>query len=67
MNRLVKDISNLQVDGYDKILTVSIGIYSEIPTTESTADEYIEKADRAMYEAKESGKNRIITSYQEGE
>ena len=51
----------------DKILTVSIGIYSEIPTTESTADEYIEKADRAMYEAKESGKNRIITSYQEGE
>lgn len=67
INRLVKDISNLQVEGYDKMLTVSVGIYSEIPTKESTTDDYIEKADRAMYEAKDSGKNRIITSYQKGE
>lgn len=67
MNRLVKEISNLQVEGYNKMLTMSVGIYSAIPTLESTTDEYIEKADCAMYEAKETGKNRIITSYQKGE
>jgi diguanylate cyclase len=39
--------------------TTSIGIYSGIPQRNETVEEYIDKADLAMYLAKKNGKNRI--------
>ncbi len=46
-------------EGYNsKKLTMSIGI-SEYPTDVQTREELIEKADKALYKAKELGKNRV--------
>ena len=39
--------------------TTSIGLYSGIPQRNESVEEYINKADQAMYIAKKNGKNRI--------
>ncbi|SNZ06708.1 diguanylate cyclase (GGDEF) domain-containing protein [Persephonella hydrogeniphila] len=43
-----------------KKITVSIGGYSEIPDNTRNIDELINKADKALYEAKIKGRNRIV-------
>ena len=42
------------------VITVSLGIASFVPDDEMAPDELIEAADRALYEAKEAGRNRMI-------
>ncbi|MFA6789551.1 MAG: GGDEF domain-containing protein [Arcobacteraceae bacterium] len=53
-------INHAKIEFNDKRihLTVSIGIAKL--TTENNIDELIEKSDKAMYEAKESGRNKVI-------
>ena len=41
-------------------LTVSIGGYTEIPDNTRTIDEFINRADKALYKAKSSGRNSIV-------
>lgn len=41
-------------------VSVSIGVYTVIPNKDMTTSGFIEKADKALYEAKSSGKNRVI-------
>ncbi len=40
-------------------LTVSIGIFYQIPSPNSSLEEYFQKADAALYRAKREGKNRV--------
>ena len=44
----------------DFAFTISAGLNSEVPRASETLTEYIEKADRALYEAKIRGKNRVV-------
>jgi len=45
--------------GESKQITMSFGVYGSIPSKESTVDLLFDGADRALYDAKESGRNRV--------
>jgi diguanylate cyclase (GGDEF)-like protein len=46
-------------DGYLCKFTVSVGIYTHVPMPSSSIDEFISRADKALYAAKNAGRNRI--------
>jgi len=49
-------------DGTVTKITVSIGINSVVPVADAGIKDFIEKADQALYKAKESGRNRFAIS-----
>jgi diguanylate cyclase (GGDEF)-like protein len=49
-------------DGVEPRITVSIGVTSIIPDADTSITDVINKADRALYEAKESGRNKVVKS-----
>jgi diguanylate cyclase (GGDEF)-like protein len=61
--RIRRDVAEIRFMGEnipsDQWLTISLGV-AEFPTDANTIDELIDKADKAMYQAKARGKNRII-------
>lgn len=63
-NNIVKDISKLEIPHkYSKIseyLTVSIGVSSIIPNRNQSSDILVEEAEKAVENAKNQGRNRII-------
>lgn len=59
------DLSKVNHDSPDKIInvTISSGIY-EFKYSD-TADNLLKKADKALYEAKETGRNKVVVNYDE--
>ena len=47
-------------DGRETRMTVSIGVNSFIPSVNDSTEEFMKKADDALYKAKESGRNRYV-------
>jgi len=50
----------LTEDGTETRITVSIGVSCVIPNADSTIKDFIEKADQAVYKAKETGRNKVV-------
>jgi len=62
-NKVRKEVEALIIpteDGEDTTITISIGLNSIIPEDEKEIAEFINKADQALYRAKESGRNRVV-------
>ncbi|MCL2694344.1 MAG: diguanylate cyclase [Oscillospiraceae bacterium] len=47
-------------DGEITTITVSIGLNSVVPDEDTDIGEFVNKADQALYKAKESGRNRVV-------
>jgi diguanylate cyclase (GGDEF)-like protein len=56
--RLRERIPALDVDGRSSCPTVSIGLFSGVPGAQDLLHEFIHRADLALYEAKQAGRNR---------
>ena len=57
----VEDLTILTEEGEVTKITVSIGLNSGIPDKNTSPDEFMKKADQALYTAKETGRNKVIT------
>lgn len=59
--RIMKGISELRFELYPEFtFTISIGIHAAVPSDDSTLEAFINNADAALYEAKNTGRNKII-------
>lgn len=43
-------------------ITASVGVATMVPSREGSAHELVGKADEALYQAKRSGRNRVVIS-----
>jgi diguanylate cyclase (GGDEF)-like protein len=59
--RILKSISetNINVENFSRQITVSIGLYTRVPDRLVKASDYLKLADKALYKAKENGRNRV--------
>jgi diguanylate cyclase (GGDEF)-like protein len=55
----IGDAVILCADGEETGVTVSIGVKTQAPDQNSSRDCFIEEADKALYRAKESGRNQV--------
>jgi len=56
------NIENLKItteEGESTSITVSVGVNSVTPVAETSATDFMDNADRALYKAKELGRNRV--------
>lgn len=44
------------------VVTVSIGVASQVPQPDGNVDMFLKKADSALYDAKNSGRNTVVTA-----
>jgi len=60
IRKCVEEMEMPLVNGSNTKTTVSIGVNAEMPARDAAYDEFIAKADKALYKAKEAGRNKVI-------
>jgi diguanylate cyclase (GGDEF)-like protein len=60
-DRLRRVVESWQFPGLARPVTISAGV-AEFPTQGGTRDELVQAADEALYAAKQSGRNRVVTA-----
>jgi diguanylate cyclase (GGDEF)-like protein len=63
--RIRTDVEKMEIPYYEGViikLTVSIGVNSIIPEQNSSINAFISNADKALYAAKDAGRNKVICS-----
>jgi diguanylate cyclase (GGDEF)-like protein len=61
--KIREDVESLLIpciDGSANRVTISVGVNSLIPVQGSSVDAFISNADKALYEAKDQGRNRVV-------
>jgi len=61
--RLRKETENVKIplaDGQSTRITISVGVYTLVPTPDCSIDDFMHQADEALYTAKKSGRNRVF-------
>ena len=59
IRRHIEDMEIPCADGSKTKITISIGVNTEVPVRNSSYDCFISNADKALYQAKETGRNKI--------
>jgi diguanylate cyclase (GGDEF)-like protein len=66
---LREKIENLNIEHKDskvgKNVTVSLGVSTAVPKKDSAYDDLISVVDKALYKAKQGGRNRVVRAYKE--
>lgn len=62
-NAILKGVQNIRIMGLDTMLTVSVGVHIQKVESRNDIEEFVVKADKAMYESKNTGKNKITLSF----
>ena len=57
--RILEKIAAMRVSEYDVHVTVSAGLITGVPIATETLDQYIRRADEALYGSKRSGRNQL--------
>ncbi|MDR0518219.1 MAG: sensor domain-containing diguanylate cyclase [Fibromonadaceae bacterium] len=65
IRKAVEDEVVLTSNGEETKVTVSIGVSTLIPQKDLKPNQLVEEADKALYQAKESGRNRVCSTEQE--
>jgi len=57
----IESMAIMNDDGIAMKVTVSIGVTSQIPVQNSCINEFISNADKALYAAKDAGRNKVLS------
>ncbi|GBU24410.1 response regulator [Fibrobacteria bacterium R8-3-H12] len=61
---LVQDVENMKMphpmSEHSKYVTISVGLASTVPNDNNSYTQLLDEADKALYSAKKSGRNRVI-------
>jgi len=59
MRQAVEDLNQAHSESDLGKVTISMGVYSSIPESKSDSEKFLTMADKALYESKQSGRNKV--------
>ncbi len=57
--RILATIRKISYDDHDLVVTVSAGVVGDTPRRDDTIEQFVRRADEALYESKQTGRDRL--------